>query len=305
MPAGFGALASVMTGLLGWEITRKCAPYSTVFNCFNCMHLYASVQLYQSQLYASVQLYRSQLYASVQLYRSQLYGVSRLGNHAQVRSVRFRLRCIQLHCTELMPRTSDHAVRRSPIRRPHRSTSTRRARRPNAAVAAVAIMAILPGHLMRSIAGGFDNESIAVSAMVFPPMWTRPQRRNRDVIMLTRWGYGADARRGWSCIHPSTFIHPPALHTSTLTSRAISFHFHPAHPDCERTTPRGSASPRDGLHPTAKNPFISPPAQITTFYLWVRSLRSDSSWPFAIACGVAYIYMAPTLSGLGAEPNQP
>ena len=28
-------------------------------------------------------------------------------------------------------------------------------------------MAILPGHLMRSIAGGFDNESIAVSAMVF------------------------------------------------------------------------------------------------------------------------------------------
>ncbi len=48
-----------------------------------------------------------------------------------------------------------------------------------------------------------------------------------------------------------------------------------------------------------------PPAQITTFYLWVRSLRSDSSWPFAIACGVAYIYMAPALSGLGAEPNQP
>lgn len=39
-------------------------------------------------------------------------------------------------------------------------------RRPNAAVAATAIMAILPAHLMRSIAGGFDNESIAISAMV-------------------------------------------------------------------------------------------------------------------------------------------
>lgn len=35
------------------------------------------------------------------------------------------------------------------------------------AIAACAMMAIAPAHLMRSMGGGYDNESIAVSAMVF------------------------------------------------------------------------------------------------------------------------------------------
>eukprot|EP00967_Tisochrysis_lutea_P125185 scaffold210149_cov33-Tisochrysis_lutea.AAC.1 len=74
-------------------------------------------------------------------------------------------------------------------------------RRPNAAVAATAIMAIIPAHLMRSVAGGFDNESIAV------------------------------------------------------------------------------------------------PALVTTFYLWVRSLRDDRSWPYAVLCGFSYIYMVAAWGG--------
>jgi len=73
--------------------------------------------------------------------------------------------------------------------------------KPNAAVAATCIMAILPAHLMRSVAGGYDNESIAISAIVM------------------------------------------------------------------------------------------------TFYLWVRSLRTDSSWPFAILCGLSYVYMVAAWGG--------
>ena len=73
--------------------------------------------------------------------------------------------------------------------------------RPNAAVAATCMMAILPAHLMRSVAGGYDNESIAITAIVM------------------------------------------------------------------------------------------------TFYLWVRSLRDDRSWPYAILCGVAYVYMVAAWGG--------
>merc|ERR1719382_2000988 len=36
----------------------------------------------------------------------------------------------------------------------------------NAAVAAVGIMAIIPAHLMRSVGGEFDNEAVAVAAIV-------------------------------------------------------------------------------------------------------------------------------------------
>ena len=39
-------------------------------------------------------------------------------------------------------------------------------RSPNAAVFATGLMAVLPAHLMRSVAGGFDNESIAISGIV-------------------------------------------------------------------------------------------------------------------------------------------
>jgi len=65
-----------------------------------------------------------------------------------------------------------------------------------AALWAAGIMAIIPAHLMRSVAGGFDNESVAISAIC------------------------------------------------------------------------------------------------GTFYFWVRSLRTDTSWPFAFFAALAYVYMA-------------
>lgn len=37
---------------------------------------------------------------------------------------------------------------------------------PACAVAAAAVMSVVPAHLLRSVAGGYDNESIAMSAMV-------------------------------------------------------------------------------------------------------------------------------------------
>uniref|UniRef100_A0A7S4F3N1 dolichyl-diphosphooligosaccharide--protein glycotransferase n=1 Tax=Chrysotila carterae TaxID=13221 RepID=A0A7S4F3N1_CHRCT len=71
----------------------------------------------------------------------------------------------------------------------------------NSATAALFIMAIIPAHLMRSVAGGYDNESIAVSAIV------------------------------------------------------------------------------------------------GTFYLWVRSLRSEKSWPYAVLCGLCYVYLVAAWGG--------
>jgi len=70
----------------------------------------------------------------------------------------------------------------------------------NAAVAAAAIFAILPAHLMRSIAGGYDNESIAVTVIAATfYLWVRSLRSNRSwpigvltglsyVYMVATWG---------------------------------------------------------------------------------------------------------------------
>ena len=71
----------------------------------------------------------------------------------------------------------------------------------SAAPAAALVMAIIPAHIMRSVGGGYDNESIAVTAMV------------------------------------------------------------------------------------------------TTFYFWCRSLRSNGSWPFGIAAGLAHAYMVAAWGG--------
>ena len=44
-------------------------------------------------------------------------------------------------------------------------------------LAAAAIMAVVPAHLMRSVAGGYDNESIAVSALCATfYLWARALR---------------------------------------------------------------------------------------------------------------------------------
>merc|ERR1740138_789902 len=39
------------------------------------------------------------------------------------------------------------------------------------------------------------------------------------------------------------------------------------------------------------NESIAVMAIIGTFYFWVRSLKSDSSWPVGVLAGISYIYM--------------
>jgi dolichyl-diphosphooligosaccharide--protein glycosyltransferase len=70
----------------------------------------------------------------------------------------------------------------------------------NAAVASTAIMAIVPAHIMRSVGGGYDNESIAMTAMMMTFfLWTRSLRTKNSwwigifagvayIYMVAAWG---------------------------------------------------------------------------------------------------------------------
>jgi len=54
---------------------------------------------------------------------------------------------------------------------------------------AAAIMSIVPAHLMRSVGGGYDNESVATTAMVFTFWaWTRSLRETTNLWTSTFWG---------------------------------------------------------------------------------------------------------------------
>lgn len=58
----------------------------------------------------------------------------------------------------------------------------------NAAVLATGIMAIIPAHIMRSVGGGFDNESVAMTAMLLTfLLWCRAVRNSGS------WPWGAAA----------------------------------------------------------------------------------------------------------------
>eukprot|EP00667_Euglena_gracilis_P002726 EG_transcript_2733 len=55
----------------------------------------------------------------------------------------------------------------------------------NAGVAAAAVMAVLPAHLMRSVAGGYDNESVAMTALCCTFwLWIRALRPNGRPILF-------------------------------------------------------------------------------------------------------------------------
>ena len=54
------------------------------------------------------------------------------------------------------------------------------------------VMSIIPAHLMRSMGGGFDNESVAMFAMVLTfYMWTRSLRGGMKVDSVMTWVWGA------------------------------------------------------------------------------------------------------------------
>jgi len=58
-----------------------------------------------------------------------------------------------------------------------------------AGMAAMAMMAIVPAHLTRSMGGGFDNESIAVTAMCMTfYCWMRSLRSTNKIPMTVVWG---------------------------------------------------------------------------------------------------------------------
>ena len=57
------------------------------------------------------------------------------------------------------------------------------------AVCAAALMAIVPAHLLRSVGGGYDNESIAVTAMVMTfACWCKSLKPMRHIWMNAAWG---------------------------------------------------------------------------------------------------------------------
>jgi hypothetical protein len=59
------------------------------------------------------------------------------------------------------------------------------------ALVAGAVMSIVPAHLMRSMGGGFDNESVAMAAMVMTfYLWVRSLRGGKKVVSFTTWIWG-------------------------------------------------------------------------------------------------------------------
>lgn len=57
------------------------------------------------------------------------------------------------------------------------------------AVGAAAIMSVVPAHLLRSVGGGYDNESIAMTAMVMVfATWTFTLRRRTSDMVTIVWG---------------------------------------------------------------------------------------------------------------------
>ena len=59
----------------------------------------------------------------------------------------------------------------------------------NAGVAAAAVMSVIPAHIMRSVGGGFDNESVALTAMCSTFFFWILSLRHRDVAKKT-WLWG-------------------------------------------------------------------------------------------------------------------
>mmetsp|Transcript_12253 Transcript_12253/g.33980 ORF Transcript_12253/g.33980 Transcript_12253/m.33980 type:complete len:1039 (+) Transcript_12253:220-3336(+) len=57
------------------------------------------------------------------------------------------------------------------------------------AVASACVMSIVPAHLLRSVGGGYDNESIAMTAMVLTfACWTKSLEDNVPQYMTVLWG---------------------------------------------------------------------------------------------------------------------
>jgi dolichyl-diphosphooligosaccharide--protein glycosyltransferase len=84
-------------------------------------------------------------------------------------------------------------------------------------ICAMAAMSVIPAHLMRSVGGGFDNESVAMTAMILTfYLWIRSLRSGEDKSYL--WGIAT----GVAYFYVST--------TTTITgyldfARSLKVHF--------------------------------------------------------------------------------
>ncbi len=97
-----------------------------------------------------------------------------------------------------------------------------------AGVWSMAIMSIIPAHIMRSVGGGFDNESIAVSAMcmVFY-FWTRSLRNNNSwpfgIVTALAYFYMAAAWGGYIFVLNMVAFHAAILVVTSFTSGVDSY----------------------------------------------------------------------------------
>mmetsp|Transcript_27897 Transcript_27897/g.41292 ORF Transcript_27897/g.41292 Transcript_27897/m.41292 type:complete len:943 (-) Transcript_27897:232-3060(-) len=105
-----------------------------------------------------------------------------------------------------------------------------------AGVAATAFMAILPAHLMRSVGGGYDNESVAITAMTMTfYFWVRSLRANDPnshyfgVLTGIAYGYMVAVWGGYVFVLNMIGIHAAALvgmgRFSSKIHRAYTFFY--------------------------------------------------------------------------------
>ena len=99
-------------------------------------------------------------------------------------------------------------------------------RSANAAILAAAFMAIIPSHLMRSVAGGYDNESVAVAAICSTfYLWIRSQRSTSSwpfaILSGLSYFYMVSAWGGYVFV-----LNMVAVHAALLTVLNFNLHLH-------------------------------------------------------------------------------
>jgi dolichyl-diphosphooligosaccharide---protein glycosyltransferase len=103
-----------------------------------------------------------------------------------------------------------------------------------AAVISAGVMAIVPAHIMRSVGGGYDNECIAIAAMVLTfYTWVRSVRSERSwpigVLAGLAYGYMVAAWGGFIFVLNMVAVHAAVLSVIHLMSNEYSAGLHRAY----------------------------------------------------------------------------
>ena len=105
---------------------------------------------------------------------------------------------------------------RHAVHRAHRARSRGREAQATAFAITAAIMAILPAHIMRSVAGGYDNESVAVTAIVATFFWWIRSLRTEQswpfaFAAALSYGYMVAAWGGYTFVLNMVGVHAASL----------------------------------------------------------------------------------------------